>query len=170
MKEIWKDIPNCKGYQASNFGKIRSLNYNQQNYIRILKPVKQATGYHLVNLKGKVLTVHRIIATTFLENPNNYKCVNHKDGNKNNNNVNNLEWCSYSYNLKHAYANKLKIATSNHLKKKIKQYDLNKNLIKIWDCSKDIQRELKIDHSNVLACCKHKKHYNTAGGYIWEYA
>lgn len=170
IKEMWKDIKGYEGiYQASNLGRIKSLNYNQQKYEKILKPVKQKTGYYLVNLKGNALLLHRVIANTFLENPNNFKTINHKDGNKANNSVDNLEWCSYSDNLKHAYKNKLKIATSNHLKKKIIQYDKNYNFIKIWGCSKDIERELKISHSNISKCCKHILHNNTAGGYKWEY-
>ena len=168
--EIWKDIPEYEGlYKASSLGKIKSLNYNQQKYEKILKPVKQANGYYLINLKGKVLLLHRVIAKTFIENPKNYKTVNHKDGNKSNNRVSNLEWCSYSDNLKHAYKNKLKTATSNHLKKKIIQLDKNGDFIKIWSCSKEAEKELGIDHSNILSCCSHKNHFKTAGGFKWEY-
>lgn len=61
-----------------------------------------------INGKRKKYLVHRLVAMAFIPNPNNYKCVNHKDGNKLNNNVSNLEWCSYSYNLKHAYNTNLR--------------------------------------------------------------
>lgn len=168
--EIWKDIKGYEGiYQVSNLGRIKSLNFNQQKYEKILKPQKAKHGYYLISLKGNQKLLHRIVAQTFIDNPNNEKVVNHKDGNKLNNNVENLEWCSYSDNLKHAYNNKLKIATSNHLKKKVIQYDTKGNFIKIWDCIKDIEKELNIKHSNISKCCKHKIHFNTAGGYKWEY-
>ena len=118
-KEIWKDIPNYEGlYQISNFGKIRSLDAiinckgakNIDRHLRkgkILKQVINTKGYYYVNLskKSKVqnIRVHRLVALVFLDNPNSYRCINHIDGNKLNNNVANLEWCTYSHNLKEAY-------------------------------------------------------------------
>lgn len=120
-KEIWKDIPNYEGlYQASNFGKIKSLDrirkqFNHKGIAtikykgKILKQqIKKNTGYYAValydnNKKVKLKLVHRLIATTFLENKNNFPVVNHKDGNKKNNNVENLEWCTQSHNVKESY-------------------------------------------------------------------
>lgn len=169
MKEIWKDIPDYKGsYQVSNLGKVKSLNYNQQKYERILKPVKTANGYFVVNLSGHIYGIHRLVAMAFLNNKNNYPQVNHKDGNKQNNCVENLEWCSCSENLKHAYKNKLKVATSNHLKKSILQYDIEGNLIKKWNCTKDIERTLNIYHGSISSCCRGK--LKTCGGFVWRYA
>lgn len=114
MQEIWKDIPNYEGlYQASNFGRIKSIQYfnhtNNKIYPRdkILKPILNEKGYCRVDLsksgKSKRHRVHRLVAKTFLPNPYNLLEVNHIDGNKQNNNVNNLEWCSRSYNMKEAY-------------------------------------------------------------------
>lgn len=169
MVEEWKDIEGLKGrYQVSNFGNVKSLNYNRKKYERILKPKKKRKGYLHVHIGGKSRSVHRLVANAFIENTNNFPCVNHKDGNKKNNNVNNLEWCSYSQNIKHAYKMGLKIATSNHLKRKILQYDKNMNFIKEWGCTMDIQRALGTNHSNISKCCKGKQ--KTAGGYIWRYA
>ena len=69
-------------------------------------------GYPCVRLckngKSIIRKIHRLVALHYLPNPNNYKCVNHKDGNKQNNSINNLEWCTYSQNMKHAYDNKLR--------------------------------------------------------------
>ena len=113
MQEIWKDIPNYEGlYQASNFGRIKSIQYfnhaNNKIYPRekILKPILNEKGYCRVDLsksgESKRHRVHRLVAKTFLPNPYNLLEVNHIDGNKQNNNVNNLEWCSRSYNMKEA--------------------------------------------------------------------
>ena len=113
MEEIWKDIPNYEGlYQASNLGRIKSIQYfnhtNNKIYPRdkILKPILNEKGYCRVDLsksrKIKRHRVHRLVAETFIPNPYNLLEVNHIDGNKQNNKVNNLEWCSHSYNMKEA--------------------------------------------------------------------
>ena len=97
-EEIWKEIPNYPKYEASNLGRIR--NKKKQN---ILKPIKTKSGYYNISL-GNTLNgnppkrVHRIIALTFIPNPNNLPQINHKDENKANNAVDNLEWCDCLYN------------------------------------------------------------------------
>lgn len=121
MTEIWRDIPEYEGfYQASNLGRIRSLDRDLKCEVkkrgykfgyfkkgRILKQGVQRGGYKVVSIsvcaKRKVCTVHRLVAKAFLENPCNYREVNHKDGNKTNNAVENLEWCEHSDNIKHSY-------------------------------------------------------------------
>ena len=115
MNEEWRDIPDYEGwYQVSNLGNVRSLDreiiysngkvYKQKG--RKLKSTLKKTGYYYVSLSKNntkpKFDVHRLVAITFLENINNYNCINHIDGDKCNNNVSNLEWCSYSYNAKHA--------------------------------------------------------------------
>ena len=118
---MWKDIPGYEGlYQASDMGEIKSIrrwvNNGQPSgrYVeeKILKPVLSGRGYEQVMLRknGKSVHqyVHRLVALTFLANPSNKKAINHKDGNKRNNSVNNLEFVSYSENNYHAYANGLK--------------------------------------------------------------
>lgn len=114
--EIWKDVPNFEFYQASNLGRIRSLDRfgnvkNGHKAIhrgKVIKPSLLNSGYYVVWLRknGKTYakTVHRIIAQTFLSSPKIEKAdVNHKDGDKTNNSVDNLEWCSRSENIKHSY-------------------------------------------------------------------
>lgn len=101
--EIWKDIPGYEGfYQASNDGKVRSLNYNHTREKKIMKQSTDKLGYKRVMLckngKRKTFQVHRLVAIIFIPNPKNLPCVNHKDENPSNNHINNLEWCSYSYN------------------------------------------------------------------------
>lgn len=106
MEEIWKDISGYKGlYQVSNFGRVKSFRAStkyggQPEYI--LKPQVINSGYHVVTLynghdKHK-FQVHRLVATEFLENPEHLPCVNHRDENKLNNRVDNLEWCTVAYN------------------------------------------------------------------------
>lgn len=97
-KEVWKDIKGYPNYQISNLGRVWSK--KRQIY---LSPNKNQKGYlsvylYAINGKQKRELIHRLVALAFIDNPNNYPCVNHKDENKNNNTITNLEWCSYSYN------------------------------------------------------------------------
>ena len=110
MQEIWKDIEDYEGlYQVSNLGKVKSLpklvnRKNNSKYLtneKILKPL--SFGYARVILSNKSYSVHRLVAEAFIPNPNNLPIINHKDGNKQNNCIDNLEWCDYSYNNKEAY-------------------------------------------------------------------
>lgn len=186
IKEIWKDIPEYEGlYQASSLGNIRSIDriiYDKnlkrsRNFKgKILKQNIRNDGYLFVNLSkngiNKVVKIHRIIAKTFIKNNNNYKCINHINGNKQDNNINNLEWCTYSHNIKEAYRLGLKKSISikggkNKCSKIVNQYDLDNNFIKKWYCIKDASKKLKIKDSNISLCCKGKR--NKAGGYIWKY-
>ena len=115
MEEIWKDIKGYEGlYQVSNLGRVKRLPYvielitSKGNFIKksykesILKCSLARNGYKRVTLRKNSVAqykhVHRIVAESFIPNTNNYPCINHKDENKTNNNVSNLEWCSYSYN------------------------------------------------------------------------
>lgn len=111
MIEIWKDIEGYEGlYQISNLGNVKSLNYNHTGLEKRLKPQKSNKGYLRIELckngKKKKFSIHELVADTFIENPNNLPCVNHKDENKINNNVENLEHCTYSYN--NTYGNRIK--------------------------------------------------------------
>jgi len=183
MEEIWKDIPNYEGlYQASNLGRIKSLerfNYKgHHNLERILKQTKCKNGYYYVALckdkKVKSIPVHRLIAITFLDNSNNLPCINHIDGNKSNNKISNLEFCTYSHNNKEAY--KLGLKPSLKLRqnyysikksKKVNQYDKEHNFIKQWDSINEIVRALKVNRQNVSACCNKK--ITSSYGYIFEF-
>ena len=174
MKEIWKDIKGYEGlYQISNLGNVKKLINNK--YMAISKDL----GYETVKLTNKNgnrrhLFLHRIIADVFIPNPNNYKIVNHIDCNKFNNNIKNLEWCTQKENVKHAWKNNLcertKKACAKNGKnnsKKIIQLDKNKNIVKVWESTMEIERTLKIKHNNISFCCKNKE--RTAKGYYWEY-
>lgn len=125
MNEIWKPIIGYeKSYEVSNLGNVRSIDryciqknnrsekYNHIYRGKILKQYKNNAGYMQVQLsyqyKSIPKRVHRLVAETFLNNPHNYKCVNHINGDKTDNRVENLEWCSQSYNMKEAFKNGLK--------------------------------------------------------------
>lgn len=119
MEEIWKDIIGFEGlYQVSNFGNVKSLLKTRKTGRKgtsvrvypekILKPSSCSNnGYKIVTLslfgKQKYFTIHKLVCIHFLENKNNNKTINHKDGNKLNNHFENLEWCTNSENSLHAF-------------------------------------------------------------------
>lgn len=105
-EEIWKDIPGWEGlYQVSTMGNIVSLNYNHTGLRkpRIARIDKGGYSYVTLYRNGttKTMKVHRLVAITFIPNPNNLPQINHRDENKLNNNIENLEWCDFSYNNKY---------------------------------------------------------------------
>lgn len=178
-KEIWKPIKDYEGlYEVSNFGRIRSLprqGTHSKNIHIISQNNKNSKGYWHCGLtkkgKQKTLSVHRLVAEAFIPNNDNLPQVNHIDGNKLNNNVNNLEWCTNIYNMQHSIKLGLrdkvfkKLALINS--KKIDQYSKNGIFIKTWNSIAEIERELNICNQNICKVCQGKRH--TAGGYIWKY-
>lgn len=182
MKEIWKDIPNYESlYQASNLGKIRNKKTN-----KILKQNNHESGYLRIGLfkNGKEIKyyIQVLMAMTFLDK-NNFKSmpyedrtkidinkirINHKDENKHNNNISNLEYCTYSYNNNYGSRNKI-VANKNKIShsKKINQYDLNGNFIREWNSMHEIERQLNIPSPCVCLCCKNKQ--KKSKGYIFKY-
>jgi len=102
--EVWKDIQGYPKYQVSNFGRVRSYMRNRE---WVLKSDLNSMGYYRTDLKKDGLRKryfnHRLVAQTFIHNAENKPCINHIDGNKLNNHVSNLEWCTFSENSKHAY-------------------------------------------------------------------
>lgn len=119
MEEMWKDVEGYEGlYQVSNYGRVKNLERKIPYRFglrtipeRILKNCENEYGYLYVRLcketNSKKYKIHRLVANAFIENPDNKKCVNHKDGNKKNNCVDNLEWVTHSENMQHAADNKL---------------------------------------------------------------
>lgn len=168
MEEIWKPIKDYEGlYQVSNLGNVRSLNRKIKNRNlkeKIKKFDKTKFGYLRVELnnngKKKKYLVHRLVAQTFLDNPNNYPCINHKDENKNNNIVINLEWCDYLYN--NLYNNKHK---KNWVK--VKQLDKNNNIINIFESITEATKKTNIIQCEISNCLHNRQ--KTAGGYYWQY-
>ena len=165
MEEIWKDKKDYEGhYQVSNFGKVKSIKFGKEI---ILKLNKDKDGYLQVtlcknNIK-KVYKVHRLVAQAFLDNPYNLSQVNHKDEDKTNNNVDNLEWCDRLYNVRYGTGIERR---SKKRSKPVLQYDLNGNLIKEWISVNDAGRN-GFNQGNVAACCRGER--KTHKDCIWRY-
>lgn len=177
--EIWKDIEGYEGkYQVSNEGRVKSLNYNNTGKEHLLIPSSDKRGYKHVNLflngYKKMKLIHRLVAEAFIENPNNYPQINHKNEKKDENYVENLEWCTQAYN--NVFNDRAKKAGENIRKalagkipkanppKKVYQYSLDGELIKIWDSKAECVRN---GFNHVSECCNGKRNQNK--GYKWSY-
>lgn len=182
--EIWKPVVGYEGlYECSNMGRVKSLDrIDCRNHFikgKIISLNKRKGEYLSVSLckngKIKTVSVHRIVAQAFIPNPNNLPMINHKDENPSNNCVDNLEWCDAKYNMNWGNINikraeSLGYGKDNPFSIPILQFDKNGNFIKEWASTMDVQRELHIQHSNIIKCCKKKKNNKSAGGYKWGYA
>ena len=161
-EEIWKKIDLCDGlYYVSSLGRIK----NSKNII--LKQQPKDDGYLYIKLpinsKRKKISMHRIVAITFLENKNNYPQVNHMDEVKTNNNVNNLEWCTGKYNSNYGTAQKRRAIKRSVA---IIQMDINYNFIKEWQCVSDAERA-GYRTGCISNCCVGRTF--THAGYRWKY-
>lgn len=157
---IWKDVPDYDGlYQVSSSGYIKSLGRMVRNggagrmvRERILKPGIDSYGYPIVSLykdgKKKTFTIHRIVALCFIQNPFNLPEVNHKDGNKQNNSVINLEWCTTGDNIRHATRTGLNIpkrGSDSHMSKKVMDIETGK----IYGSVKELSSMVNIGYSSL---------------------
>jgi hypothetical protein len=166
--ETWKDIPGFENkYQASSFGNIRSINRRVNSFHKNgivlkgkkLKLCKLPNGYLNISLgKNNTTLVHRVIAKTFIKNPENKPCINHKDGNKSNNNIVNLEWCTYSENEFHSYRVLGKKSTPPNIgkfgilskdSKPVAMYSLSGNLLSVYGGASEAARELNKNQSRI---------------------
>lgn len=176
--EVWKDIQGYENkYQVSNYGRIKSLSrriFNGTGYYiskeKILKGHVITNGYIQVELQGKPLLVHRLVAETFIENSYNKPQINHIDGDKTNNRVENLEWCTNSENQIHAYKNGLNIhsSRSGKPKKKVCQINLETGkIINIFNSIAEAKKSLGASKENISQVCMGKR--NKCLGYGWKY-
>lgn len=183
IKPKWKDIIGYENeYQINQFGEIRTLKDSPKlKKYDVLKPqISKRNGYVYQMLykngKEKLLRVHRLVAMAFLPNPNNLPQVNHKDGNKQNNSVDNLEWCEQSDNMKHAYKNGLQIPSENQRKaiintNKLKQKKVcqikDGEIINTFSGISEASRQTKISISCISRCCNLKR--KSTNGYEWRF-
>lgn len=169
MEEIWKDIEGYEGlYQVSNMGRVKSVRKNI-----IMKP-SVSKGYYVINLcirgKATLCRVHRLVAMTFIPNPDNLPQVNHKDENHFNNNLNNLEWCDSKYN--NNYGTKSErisnlLLNNKKISKTVLQYSMDGTFIREWISVREAERITGFDCGHISACCNNKR--KSAYGYLWKY-
>ena len=175
QKEIWKELVESNGkYLVSNYGNVINAKPKKSKEPYIIKPLIDRFGYTRVSIyfegKYRQALVHRLVARMFIPNPNFYLEINHKDGNKQNNHVDNLEWCTRSQNVKHAFDMGLKVNKkgSEHAHaKKCYEYDMKGNFIKEWGSITEAANYYNDVISNVCAACSGK--YKTFHGHIWSY-
>lgn len=186
MEEEWRDVVGYDGkYSVSNNGVVLSnyrFNFGRKIENKIfLKPQINPQGYYMNvlyngNPPHKHHTVHRLVATAFIPNPNNLPCINHLDGNKINNAVDNLEWCSYSRNNKHAYdiglktaSNTEKFGSNSRWSKVVYQLTIDGTFIREWDSLATVEKETGFWKSQICQCANFEKHFLSSNGYRWIY-
>lgn len=173
IEEEWRDIEGYKGkYQVSSMGNVKSLNYNNTGGEKILKPGKNKGGYLYVNLwknnKGKNVTIHRLVATAFIDNPKNKPHIDHINTIRDDNRACNLRWVTQKENNNNPISvSKLSGANSCRARK-VLQFNKEGVLVREWDCMMDAERELGFSSGHISDCCLGK--YKTAYGYKWQYA
>lgn len=177
--EQWKPVKGYeKTYLVSNTGRVKRVGkYRNQvtewesNYI--LTPGVKDNNYLVVNLsknnKTRMRYVHRLVAEAFIDNPEGLDEVNHKDGNKANNNADNLEWVTRSENQLHAYKKLNRPTNKNHPKmsKTVIQLDLDGNIINRYPSYREAQRQTGVDAIDKV--CTGYRNRKTAGGFMWRY-
>ena len=196
MEEIWKDVPGYEGlYQVSNFGRVRSFliggrkKKNSDFFDKIsdapkILSTRRREGYIGVCITKECVRrhthVHRLVAETFIPNPDGYKEVNHIDGNKQNNSVENLEWCSSSYNVRHSikmHPEQLNgIMRFNKIEKTVPVFQISKDgeIIGRFSSGAEASRKTGICGRNIMQVANHTPfkpghERKTAGGYIWRF-
>lgn len=180
MKEVWKQIEFNVNYQISNFGKIRSLprimyggkNKKSSRYIKGTILMPQGRPYFHVKIGTKCYRIHQLVANYFIPNPENKPVINHKDGNKQNNHVQNLEWCTQKENAEHSVRIGLhrygKLFGIEHGRSRpIYQYDINGKFIKKWNFLREADRTLNVSENQICRVCSTEK--GSCGGSQWRY-
>ena len=170
-------------YRVSNLGRILSLNYRNTGKPGLMNPYERKDGYLEVgfwkNGEYKNCLVHRLVAQTFLANPENKPCINHKIEGEKGKKINmvffnedgtidkektTIEWATYEENNNYGTHNE-RIAKARS--KRVLQLSLSGELIREWPSTREIERQLGFDHSNVVICCLGK--LKTAYGFLWMY-
>ena len=175
-KEIWKPAKGYEDcYEISNLGNVKSIPRMVKNgrgvhlsKERILKGIRDKDGYLRVrlynNAGGRIFSVHRLVAEHFIENPQGYKEVNHKNELKTDNRASNLEWCDNAYNIRYGTGIQRCSITRS---KPVIQMDKNGNKIAVFYGIREASRQTGCAAECIRKCCHNVGH--TAGGYKWKF-
>lgn len=179
MEEIWKDIEGYEGlYQVSNLGRVRSLDRmtaprkdNGASYPilgTILRTNQRKDGYMSVTFwkdsKAHSQLIHKLVANAFIPNPDNLPVVNHKDEDKTNNRVDNLEWCSQQYNLNYKDIN---YRSKEKRRKKVVQMTLDGKVVATFNGAREASRITGFSQGNISSVCRGEK--PQMYGFLWKY-
>lgn len=190
MKTLWKDVKGYEGlYMVNNQGQVKGLKkkWNWKHHgksgvgikkEKLLGEYKATTGYRVNTLckNGKCTQrlVHRLVAETFIPNPKNKKQVNHKNGIRDDNRIENLEWCTQSENTLHAYKELGivpyglgKFGKYSNKSRCVIQMDMNGKIVKKWESASDAVREHGFDSGCITHCCRGQS--KSHKGYKWKY-
>ena len=171
MEKLWKEIPGTDGkYLISTDGEVMAISRRVKfghvyrwTKTKLLTPRDNGKGYLELEFLGKHHYIHRLVAEAFIPNPYNFTCINHNDENKENNSVENLEWCDYSYNTN--YGTRTKRAKEKRFGDRFVVINLDTG--DVYQTPKDASRATGIHNDSISRVCKGKS--KTAGGYRWRY-
>ena len=171
-REEWRPVKDFdRKYEISNLGRVKSLsrNYLYGHHGDIILKTNDRRGYRGVTLfkdgKRYYYSVHRLVAEAFIPNPDNLPCVNHKDEDKTNNVVNNLEWCTYEQNSNYGTC---RSKISKNVSRKVIAYTRDGKVVRVFNSMTEASKELNISLSHISRCCKYT--HLTARGLKWRKA
>lgn len=174
--EEWKDIQGYEGiYMISNLGNVKGFKYKTGFKEHLLKPMHDKNGYCKVSLyknrKMRMVSIHRLVAEAFIPNLENKPQVNHIDGDKDNNSVYNLEWCTNKENIEHAIKTGLTLNRGKYNYKAKMVVCITTN--KVYECIKDAELDTGVPNQNIVKVCQGKRNYagrdNFGNKLIWRY-
>lgn len=163
--EEWRIIEEFNNYEVSNLGRVRNIKKN-----KLMTISKRPNGYCVVKLSkantAKECRVHRLVAIAFIPNPNHYDCINHIDENKENNQVENLEWCNHQYN--NTYGNRV-AKQAKTISKKVKQCDIHGNILHEYESINKAAESVGIFACNISNCLSGRQKSAPRNIYTWKF-
>lgn len=174
VDEEWRDIPNFEMYQISNYGRVFTKYKN-----KLLSICDNGNGYKVVNLHKnktqKMHSIHRLVASAFIPNPNNLPEVNHILGIKSKNSIYDIEWITKEGNTKHKVKNNLTsrywtgvFGEKHHNSIRIDQFTKDGLFVADYACAKEAERQTGISQPNISSCCT--GNLKSAGGFVWKHS